>query len=608
MVLESLRRCGRRSLHTRMLALLAVAGISFTAVAQEDSRGAVVANAALDEALDRLHQPYTRHDSPGAIVAILKAGRVVHLKGYGLANREHRIPWRADTKYTFFSLTKPMVAVAFLRLQQQHRLSLDDEIQKFLPDFPRFRYALTIRHLLTHTSGLWEDEDLVHLLGVSTSEGAITLDEMYRMLERQPDLPFRPGTDNYYNDGGLRVAARILERVTGQSFGEALRRLVFDPAGMRTAATKLTEPMYFPDQATAYLLDRTPPAERDQGALYIGGSQFENSGDGATNGSILDLVSFAQYLSAPREHGSFVDRLAAPVEYHSGISGAYRTCFYASRYRGIEVVGHGGYLGKEIAYLRGLDVWIIYMRNALDYGRQSSSEYLHALIDAVLVSFPEYARYGDPATRTPGRPSATAPDEQFTDQESQMLVGRYLEPRSGYPVQICASGGRLLIRILGASADLVHVENMKERYRSSPYSTGPFVELRLIEGSLFLQYTDWEAPRPLARTDQRGASTKAPLQVAGIYRSSVYGTSYEIAAIGADQIRLTIGAGVRTAEVYRLERVAADVFEGTLERPTPLFDMDLVVAFEGRGTIASTMTVSTHSVRGLRFDRMIPAS
>lgn len=469
--------------------------------------------------IDAAHRAYAALDRPGAIVAVLRGDEVVHFAGYGLANVEFEVPWTPDVRYTFFSLTKPMVACALLALETTGALSLQAEVADILPGFPRFAWPVRVEHLLTHTSGLWQDETVARLLRLAWPSPPITLDELYALSVRQRDLPFRPGTCFYYNDAGMRIAARVLERAAGLGFAEAMAALVFAPAGMTSASLSAAEPARLSRQASSYW-----PADAAGARYLVASVPFESSGDGAVVGTIGDLVAFARYLAAERPSGRLVDRLGAPVAYRPGLHGSYRTCLRERFHRGVAFLEHGGLFGKTLAYVPALDAWLIVMRNALDLARLSEAGHLRLLLDALLDTRPDTR-----ARLSPGHPDHSGafpkpPLQDFNPQFLEAVAGDYVEPISRFPLRLTPCEGRLCFEFLGVADELVR-GSAANCLRTNPGSLGPLIEIACaadeVGWRLSLRHSDWETFRPIAR-----AAPGAPADgeaLVGLYRSSELG-------------------------------------------------------------------------------------
>lgn len=297
---------------------------------------AIAESASLSASVDTLFAGHDTPESPGGIAALVHRGRIVHLNGYGSANREFQVPWTPDVGYRIASITKGFTAHATLLLADAGKLDLDDPVQLHLPDFPEFPAPPTIRHLITNTSGLWQDEWLLPMAGVT---GHATLDEMYGLVRRQDTLNYVPGTAHNYIDTNWRTMTRVIETVTGSSWQDALRELIFAPLGMdRTLAP--------PDVAQVY---------DGQGTTYLYAGEgvtsfrfefpFQTSGDGSLLTTFDDFLRWPRHLREGFEDGtSMFDRLRGPTRLANGTDVSYGFGLGEERHRGLRGWGHGDYL------------------------------------------------------------------------------------------------------------------------------------------------------------------------------------------------------------------------------------------------------------------------
>jgi CubicO group peptidase (beta-lactamase class C family) len=180
------------------------------------------------EAVDILMEQY-QGTVPGASVLVVRDGEPVVRRAYGLANVEERIAATPATNYRLASVTKQFTTAAILLLAEGGRLELDDPVRTWLPSLPKAADPVTIRHLLTHTSGIIDYEDLIPA-GTSTQ---LRDADVLRMLESQDSTYFAPGSSYRYSNSGYALLALVVERASGQDFARFLRERIFVPLGMR---------------------------------------------------------------------------------------------------------------------------------------------------------------------------------------------------------------------------------------------------------------------------------------------------------------------------------------------------------------------------------------
>jgi CubicO group peptidase (beta-lactamase class C family) len=179
-------------------------------------------------AIDSLVREY-HGEGPGASVLVIRDGEPVFRRAYGLANLEERIAATPATNYRLASVTKQFTAAAILLLAEDGRLELDDPVRRWLPSLPKATDPVTIRHLLTHTSGIIDYEDVI-------PDGATTQlrdADVLRLLESQDSTYFALGSSYRYSNSGYALLALIVERASGRDFARFLRERIFVPLGMR---------------------------------------------------------------------------------------------------------------------------------------------------------------------------------------------------------------------------------------------------------------------------------------------------------------------------------------------------------------------------------------
>src|SRR5919106_1171799 len=212
----------------RMLAGLALRAACVLLPASATAQ-AVPEQAALDSVDRYLRAELERQRIPGLSVAILRGDSVLLARGYGLANLEHRVPATDSTVYQSGSVGKQFTAAAVVTLAREGKLGLDDSIRRFFPEGPAAWHRITVRHLLTHTSGIpdYTDSTMDYRRDYTEAE----------LVELAAGLPlqFRPGATWSYSNTGYALLGFIVRRVTGRVYGDYLRGRIFQPLGKRTA-------------------------------------------------------------------------------------------------------------------------------------------------------------------------------------------------------------------------------------------------------------------------------------------------------------------------------------------------------------------------------------
>lgn len=187
-----------------------------------------------------------RSSAPGAAIGIIQSGRLVFSKGYGLANLKTKQKIQPDTRFMLASVSKQFTAMAIMILEEEGKLSYDDPVTRYFEGVPSFWSKITIKHLLTHTSGL---PDRFYLIGYA--EGYLNQDILDRLIKAKY-LDFNPGTRYKYSNSGYNLLAMIIEKISGQPFSVFLKERIFDKIGMEnTVVYDETEPV-IENRAIAY--------------------------------------------------------------------------------------------------------------------------------------------------------------------------------------------------------------------------------------------------------------------------------------------------------------------------------------------------------------------
>ena len=182
----------------------------------------------MEKKSDELLQKFNTNDGPGTSVAVIRDGRIVFNKCYGLANLEEKIPVEENTNFRLASVTKQFTAMSIMILKERGLLSYNDPITKYFPGFPKIGEQITIKHLLTHTSGLVDYEDIIP----DASQEQLKDRDVLNLLKTQHGTYFTPGTQYNYSNTGYALLALIVENVSGMDYATFLKKNIFQPLGM----------------------------------------------------------------------------------------------------------------------------------------------------------------------------------------------------------------------------------------------------------------------------------------------------------------------------------------------------------------------------------------
>ncbi len=192
------------------------------------------AQSSLPAKMDSLFKRYDTKTGPGVAVGIVINDKVVFTKGYGLANMEYDIPNTAASVFDIASVSKQFAGLAISTLVQEGKISLQDDIHKYLPDVPDFGKIITIDHLVHHTSGLRDWPEGLNVAGWRWDE-AFKFDDIIRMVKYQKELDFAPSEKYSYSNTGYNLLAVIVEKVSGMSFRKWTDQNIFKPLEMENS-------------------------------------------------------------------------------------------------------------------------------------------------------------------------------------------------------------------------------------------------------------------------------------------------------------------------------------------------------------------------------------
>ncbi len=316
------------------------------------------AAAAAADALDaEIRAELARRRIPGCAVAVLRPGQAPRLRAYGLASVEHAVPVTTDTIFELTSITKIFTATAVMTLVTDGRLGLDDLITRHLVGAPSSWAGITVRHLLTHTSGIAPPLSFATLYRPRQPQVAdYSARELFESAIRDA-VRFGPGDRYAYRDTNYFLLAMIIERVSGESYGDFLARRFFRPLGM--TATSVPGPwQVIRRRATGYTLrDGALARIRRDGHVELGGHLGVFS-------SVADLARFDAALDAGRVLPSAaVAQMWTPVTLNNGVEWPQGLGWRLSVRRGHRMLSHGGISGVDWVKLPDQGVTIITLGN-----------------------------------------------------------------------------------------------------------------------------------------------------------------------------------------------------------------------------------------------------
>jgi CubicO group peptidase (beta-lactamase class C family) len=284
------------------------------------------------DSLDRyVRSEVARQRVPGLSVAVLRGDSVVLARGYGYANLEHHVPASDSTVYEVGSISKQFTAAAIVLLSKEGRLGLDDPITRYLPEGSAVWPSVTIRHLLTHTSGISDES-----LDTIDWRKDYAEEELVRLAAAQP-LLFPPGESESYSSTGYTLLGVIIHRVTGELYGDLLRDRIFRPLDMRGARVN-SDTDIEPNRSAGYLFEHGALKNRDWTSPSL-----TATADRGLSFSARDLIQWAVALNHDKPLGrAGFEASWTPVRLNRGWTVPYGLGWQLLQQRGFRRIGHGG--------------------------------------------------------------------------------------------------------------------------------------------------------------------------------------------------------------------------------------------------------------------------
>jgi CubicO group peptidase (beta-lactamase class C family) len=405
--------------------------------------------------VDELFSPWDTMETPGAVLAIIKDGRIIYQRAYGMADLERNVPLSLQSVFDIASTSKQFVAISILLLREKGKLSLDDDIRMYLPEFLDYGQTITLRHLIHHTSGIRDYMDLMELAGMK-HENSYHQSEIIALIARQESLNFEPGEEFDYSNSGYLLLAEIIERVSGRTLGEFTEQHIFKPLNMNAS--------HFYDDFTRIVKNRALSYSRKETGGYASIQYiFDVVGDTGLLTTIEDLFLWDQnfYHNKLGEGGpKLIEQLLAPGQLQEGEKLHYAFGLELDEYRGLRVIKHdGSAAGYESEMLRFPDqrFTVIVLSNQAGF---SSTKLAEQVADLYLAD--DYTAGPEP-TKTESEDQRTALPQIELDisaSELDACAGRYYsgELDATYVVRLVDGKLRYHLEYSPVEIELVPIE------------------------------------------------------------------------------------------------------------------------------------------------------
>jgi len=389
--------------------------------------------------VDRIFAQWDRTDSPGCALGVYHDGGIEYSRGYGMANLELGIALSPQSVFDIGSTSKQFTAMSVMLLARDGKLSLDDDIRKYIPELPDYAKTITIRHILTHTSGIRDYLTLWALAGVDDADLTTDQDAL-DLLSRQRELNFAPGEQWLYSNSGFFLASIIVKRVSGKTLAQFAAERIFAPLGMTHTR--------FNDDHMAVVLNRaTGYAPRETGAGWATAmSNFEQTGDGAVQTSIEDMQRWDENFYTGKVGGAeTIAAMQKTATLNDGKKQTYALGLMVDSYRGLHTVSHGGAWAGYRAELLRFPEQHFSVACLCNLARTNPSQLARRVAEVYLGDRMTPAADANIVAAGRGTGAATAGSWAPTSSELAGYAGTYESPELETTYRLTVDSGKLML-------------------------------------------------------------------------------------------------------------------------------------------------------------------
>lgn len=500
--------------------------------------------AGLARSVDAVFADYAKPGSPGCSLAVIRDGGIVYEKGYGLANVEHGVP--IDPRLTVFdigSTSKQFTATCVLLLAQDGKLSLDDDVHKFLPELPDYGTPVTLRHLLHHTSGMRDYINLMAMGGLNFEDWT-TDDDALAAIARQKTLDFKPGTEHSYSNSGYFLLSQVVKRVSGKTLRELAQERIFTPLGMTSTRILDDHTAIIPHRAASY-------GPLPTGGFGVQASNWEQTGDGGVQTTVEDLAKWDRNFYQPKVGGAWlIEQLQTKGTLNDGETIDYARGLFINSYRGLPRVSHGGgWAGYRAELMRFPDqkLSVVTLCNLASTNPTALAQQVADLYLAGKLA------------PLPAQPAAPASSPAAGALDTARYAGLYWSPATGFVRRIHAKDGKLFyFRSQESESELASLGSDRFRMLGVPDATEVSFPAQAPDAHRRMQVVS-DGGKPLIFEEVQPASLKTEelAAYAGTYSSAELDTVW-ILAVDGGRLALQPKRGPKAP----LEPSFTDAFDG----------------------------------------------
>lgn len=467
--------------------------------------------------VDELFEKWNKPDSPGCALAIIKDDQIIYKRGYGMADLERGVPISPETVFHVGSISKQFTAMTILMLAQQGKLSVDDDIRKFIPEMPDYGTPVTVRQLLLHTSGLRDQQDLLWLAGWRR-EDEQTEEDILGLVSRQKELNFKPGEEFGYSNTNYTLLAVIAQRVTKKSLRELAEANIFKPLGMTSTVVRDDHALIVKNRAVGYL-------PRYEGGFGIITLNFDYAGSSNLNTTVEDLARWDRNFYDRRVGGNVIELMLTPGTLNDGTKLNNGYGLLVGKYKGLRIVEHGG------ADPGFISQWIQFPDQKFSVACLCNTFDLNpAAVVRQVATIYLAERFPPPAGAGSNTAAENVRGVQVSERELAKAAGLYFNPNNGSVRKLYVKEGKLFFwREPGNEVELAALGDNRFRMVGVPAKVEIIVKPeRPGAGTQMLMINNDEKPSVFEHVEAAAYTPERMAEFVGSYRSEELNAVYEL--------------------------------------------------------------------------------
>lgn len=532
---------------------------------------------------DEFLAQWDKKDMPGCSVGAVKDGKVVYKRAFGSANLDHDVPNTTTTLFNLASVSKPFTAMSIALLAEQGKLSLDDDLRKYVPEMPKYDETITLRHLIHHTSGIREYQALV-LFGGLGRDNAYSDKDILEMLARQKNVSFNPGSRYQYSNSNYHLLGIVVGRVSGKSLREFADENIFKPLGMKNTMFADDRFEVIKNRASGYMVG---PGN----SIRARSSLFDLVGGGGVLTTVEDLFLWTQnYLEPTVGTRDTIKLLTTPPTLPGGAKTNYAFGLWRVVYKGLPMLEHSGnmsgFRAKIFSFPEQKFTAIALCNNSAILPGTIADKLTDIYLEGHVKTVPPAAAKPTAATLPPAVP--------LPEKEAARFVGYYASRQSGAFFKLDLEGGKLMnTGLRQAKLPLIPIADNRF-FTVDGGNKFEFVPILAASGTISGMKVIWNGENhdlftPVKPPHERNSD------YVGTYYSEEFDSNFKVAAKGSS---LEVKVGEDRAPT--LNPAYADVFAG------PGGQLTLTFTRDDRGNISGFVfdsSVDGRDVKGVVFRR-----